>query len=303
MRYDVITIFDTCVDLIVNLGDTVPEFGQKEKWFDSFTLGMGGSCCIFACQCAKLGLKTTGVGAIGNDTFGQVVTDTMRKSGVDISHIKKDEALSTGLGVLLTREGDRSILTYSGTIGAARPEMLTDELLSASRHLHIGSYYLLTGVKDSLPDIAKRAKNYGLTVSLDTNWDPEEKWDLPDELLSSIDIIIPNENEAMLLTGAADILDAAQMLIKKVPLVAIKLGAEGGMVVSKEGYIRLPAMDVAVVDTIGAGDCFAAGFVYAYLNGENPEKCLRAGIYCGSMNTTCSGATAGQVDSLPTVNA
>ena len=295
MKYDVITIFDTCVDLIVNLGDTIPEFDQKERWVDSFAVEMGGSNCIFACQSAKLGLKTTGAGVIGSDAFGKVVADGLLASGVDISHIKTDENLSTALGVLLTRKDDRAILTYSGTIGAADSTLITDSLLCSARHLHVGSYYLFSGLLHDFPNILKRAKDFGLTVSFDTNWDPSEKWILPEELLKYVDMFFPNENEAMFLTGKNNVKDAAFELSKKIPIVAVKQGAEGGMVISGEQHIKRCPPKVQVVDTVGAGDSFNAGFVYAYLHGLELESCLNAGIYCGSMNTTRTGGTAGQV--------
>jgi len=294
MRYDVITVLDTCVDLIVNLGDVVPEFNQKEKWVDSFSLEMGGSNCIFACQSAKLGLKTAGIGIIGKDAFGHVITDGLSAGGVDISYIKTYDNLNTGLGVLLTRKDDRAILTCSGSIGAVSPDLVTDELLKSSRHLHIGSYYLLTGLMEELPDILRRAKSFGLSVSLDTNWDPSETWILPDELLSNVDILFPNENETRLLTNIDDVAEAALKLAQKVSIVAVKLGPEGGMVINKGNIIKHPAINVQLLDTIGAGDSFDAGFIYAYLNKMDLHNCLTAGIYCGSMNTTGIGGTSGQ---------
>ena len=295
MKYDILTVFDICADLVMDLGDTVPEFDQKEKYVDSFTLEMGGSNCIFACQCAKLGLKTTGAGITGSDVFGQMVTDTLSKSGVDISNIIPDSTIKTGLGIHLIRGDDRSILTYSGSIGAVRAEHITDKLLQSARHLHIGSYYLLDGIREMLPDILKRAKRYGLTVSLDTNWDPSEKWNLPDELLSNIDIIFPNLNEALLLTGCSDINGAVKSLADKVSTVAVKMGADGGLVESGGQRINLPALNVNVIDTIGAGDNFDAGFIYGYLHGLPIETCLRAGVYCGSMSAEKAGGIAGQM--------
>ena len=294
MKYDILTVFDICADLVVDLGDTVPEFGQKEKYVDSFALEMGGSNCIFACQCAKLGLTTTGAGVIGGDIFGSMVAVTLQKSGVDISNIIAEDNIKTGLGLHLMRQGDRSILTYSGSIGAVKPGHITDELLQSAKHLHIGSYYLLDGIRDTLPDILRRAKNFGLTVSLDTNWDPSEMWVLPDEILSCVDVVLPNRNEALLLTGCSDIDAAIEILAEKVRVVAVKLGAEGGIVCSDGKKIKLPAMTVNVADTIGAGDSFDAGFIYGCINELSPEDCLRSGLYCGSMNTKKAGGIAGQ---------
>jgi len=294
MRYDVITAFDTCVDLVVDLGETIPEFDQKEKLVDSFSLEMGGSSCIFACQCAKLGLKTTGIGVIGEDAFGRVVIDGLSESGVDTSYVKSDATFKTGLGVLLTRNTDRAILTYSGTIGATGPELFTNQLLTDSRHLHIGSYYLLTGLINAFPDILRRAKEFGLTTSLDTNWDPLEKWELPDEVISNLNIFLPNENEAMYITGSRDVIEAARQLAERIPIVVIKQGEKGGIVVSGNQLIHLTPIDVQVIDTVGAGDSFDAGFIWAYLNGMDLKDCLHSGLYCGSMNTAKTGGTKGQ---------
>ena len=294
MKYDIFTVLDICADLVVDLGDTVPEFGQKEKYVDSYALEIGGSSTIFACQCAKLGLITTGAGVIGGDVFGAMAAAALQKSGVDVSNIIADANIQTGLGLHLMREGDRSILTYSGSIGAVMPDHITDELLQSSKHLHIGSYYLIDGIRDTLPDILRRAKNFGLTVSFDSNWDPLEKWVLPDEILSYIDVILPNRNEALLLTDYSDIDAAVEILAKKVKVVAVKLGAEGGIVCSDGEKIKLPAMAVNVADTIGAGDCFDAGFIYGYINGLSLEDCLRCALYCGSMNTKKAGGIAGQ---------
>jgi len=294
-KYDILTVFDICADLVVDLGDTVPEFGQKEKYVDSYALDMGGSTCIFACQCAKLGLKTTGAGVIGGDIFGHLVKNTLAKSGVDVSNIITLSDIKTGLGLHLKLGKDnRSILTYSGSIGAVTAEHITDELLQSARHLHIGSYYLLDGIKNALPDILRRVKSFGLTVSLDTNWDPSEEWNLPDEILSYIDIILPNRNEAMLLTGCPDIESSLKILTDKVSVTAVKLGADGGFVESGGNRIKLPALNVNVIDTIGAGDNFDAGFIYAYLRGFTLEDCLRAGLYCGSMSAAKPGGIAGQ---------
>jgi sugar/nucleoside kinase (ribokinase family) len=174
------------------------------------------------------------------------------------------------------------------------PEHITDVLLKSAKHLHIGSYYLLDGIRASLPDILTRAKKFGLTASLDTNWDPSENWDLPDEILSCIDIILPNYNEALLLTGCSDIDGAVKALADKVPVVAVKMGEEGAIAASGGKRVKMPAINAAAIDTIGAGDNFDAGFIYSYLNGLPLEDCLRAGIYCGSMSVKKAGGIAGQ---------
>lgn len=293
--FDVITIFDTCVDLVLNLGDTVPEFDQKEKFIESFSLEMGGSACIFACQCAKLSLKTSGAGIVGMDVFGHLMVEKLTEAGVNLDNLKIDENQNTALGTLLTRGRDRAILTYNGTIGAVTPDMITDEFLKSAKHLHVASYYLLQGVHNDIPDIIKRAKSFGLTISLDTNWDPHEKWHLPKEIIDNLDIFLPNENEILYLSGKDNIEDAIKYF-SHIPIVALKQGSDGATVYSKGEIISLPAYDVAVVDTVGAGDSFDGGFIYGYLKGLSVRECLAAGIFCGSMNTRATGGVASQVN-------
>ena len=87
-----------------------------------------------------------------------------------------DPALKTGLGVALCRGDDRAILTYLGSIRALEPEDVTDEFLASARHLHHGSFFLHTGLRPAIPAIFRRARALGLSTSLDTNWDPDERW-------------------------------------------------------------------------------------------------------------------------------
>ena len=140
-NYDIITVGDMCVDLVVDLGQTEPQFGQAEQWVPDYTVEMGGSACIFACQAAKLGLRVAVVGRVGDDAFGQLAVRGLAESGVDTGHIMVDPGLKTGLGLALCRAaGDRAILTYAGSINAMYPADLTDDLLARARHLHYCSY-------------------------------------------------------------------------------------------------------------------------------------------------------------------
>ena len=99
--YDIITFGDMCVDLIMTGEDVVPEFGQVEKLVDDYELEMGGSCNIFACQAAKLGLKVGILGRVGDDDFGRLIIRRLQESGVDTQHVIVDPMIKTGLGVAL----------------------------------------------------------------------------------------------------------------------------------------------------------------------------------------------------------
>jgi sugar/nucleoside kinase (ribokinase family) len=293
-EYDVITAFDMCVDFIMDLGDTEPEFGQKEKLVNGYKLEMGGSACIFACQCAKLGLKTTGVGSIGLDSMGVFMLDCLSESGVDISHIRKTPD-NTGLTLCLNKDGgDRSILTYMGAMDTVK-QIWIEELLPKARHLHICSYYLLKSLQSSYPDILKAAKALGMTISLDTNWDPDEIWDGGiRDVLPYVDIFLPNENELMYVTGRDNVQDALRYAGEIVPTIAVKCGGDGAYAYCKGEIHKCKAMDVQVVDTVGAGDSFNGGFIYGFLSGLSIPDCLKAAVTCGSLNVRYNGGTKGQ---------
>jgi sugar/nucleoside kinase (ribokinase family) len=160
-QYDVVTISDSCVDLLL-YGNVVPRFSQVEQLVDDYLLEMGRSCAIFACQAAKLGLKTGILGRVGEDDFGRLVLRRLQECGVDTRHMIVDPSLKTGVGVALCKESDRAILTYMGSICAVKPEDVTDDFLASSRHLHHGSFFLQTRLMDAMPDIFRRARRLGL---------------------------------------------------------------------------------------------------------------------------------------------
>jgi sugar/nucleoside kinase (ribokinase family) len=296
-KYDIVTPFDLCVDYIVDCGDILPDFNQKEQLIQDYRVELGGSTCIFACQAAKLGLHVLGLGQVGTDLFGSFVVDRIRTCGVDVSHILENPALRTGMGLALTRPNDRAILTYTGSIDGAAGEDFTDEVLQSSRHLHIGSFFLMTRLQPFYKEIIPRAKSYGLTISLDTNWDPEENWDSGMmEWISNVDIFLPNEQEALSISGQKDLESAVQFLSDLVKIVVIKMGQDGAMVASDgRRYYGTPPEIRNIADTIGAGDNFDAGFIYSYLKGHDLNRCLKTGILCGSRSITEMGGITGQI--------
>ena len=135
-------------------------------------------------------------------------------------------------------------------------------------------------------------KAAGLTLSLDTNDDPDDRWDgVLDELLGLVDIFLPNEDEACRITGKADAENAIGVLAARIPIVAVKCGKQGALVQAGQERWRLPAESVAPVDTIGAGDSFNAGFLCAYLKGKSPADCAAFGNRTAALSTLRSGGT------------
>jgi sugar/nucleoside kinase (ribokinase family) len=295
-RYDVITFGDMCVDLVVTGNDVVPRFGQVEKLVDAYAIEMGGSCCIFACQAAKLGLHVGILGKVGDDGFGHLVIDRLSACGVDVSHVVVDRALKTGLGIALCQGDDRAILTYMGSISAVTPEDVTDEFLGSAGHLHYGSFFLHTGLLAHVPSLFARAKRLGLTISLDTNWDPHERWNSTlADTLPLVDVCMPNEQEAQSISGQSAVPDAAAwFLAKGISVVALKRGVHGAQVYGGKQVHTCTVTPVVGGDTVGAGDSFDAGFLSGWLRGLPLALCLEIACQCGRAVAGAVGGLQGQ---------
>lgn len=291
--FDLLVAGEINPDLILS-GNVIPEFGQVEKLVDTAALTIGSSSAIFACGAARLGLKVAFIGVCGDDVFGRFMLDEMSKRDVDVDHVLIHKDGQTGLSVILNHQADRAILTHPGLIAELRASDISDELLRQSRHLHVASYFLQTKLQPDLPSLFRRARSLGLTTSLDTNYDPSEKWIGFDELLSVTNVFLPNEKEAVSLTGEANVDLAADRLGSRVEALGIKLGAEGALGVRDGARFRVASIPVKVVDTVGAGDSFDAGFLYGYLNSWSLEKSLRLACVCGALSTQQAGGTNGQ---------
>lgn len=293
MRFDILIAGEINPDLILS-GDVAPEFGQVEKLVDSATLTIGSSSAIFACGAARLGLKVAFIGVCSDDVFGRFMLAEMSKRDVDVSNVIVRSDGQTGLSVILNQNADRAILTHLGLIVDLGASDIPDSLLIQSRHLHVASYFLQTKLQPDLPKLFQRAHSFGLTTSLDTNYDPSEKWLGFDELLSVTNVFLPNEKEAVSLSGESNVDLAADRLQVKVEALAIKMGAEGALGVSRNQKVRAASILVNVVDTVGAGDSFDAGFLFGHLNGWSLQKSLRLACVCGALSTQKAGGVNGQ---------
>jgi sugar/nucleoside kinase (ribokinase family) len=229
---------------------------------------------------------------IGEDPLGQIALDGLAESGVDTSRVRRSKSTQTGLSVILPREGWRNILTYPGTISQLAIRDLDFEYLADSRHFHLSSFYLQSDLRPGVPDLLSRLKAAGLTISLDTNDDPEDRWEGSlDKALKHVDIFLPNQREACKIARSDDVEVAIKQLSKAVPLLVVKRGADGAIAIRKNERVESPALKVEAVDSVGAGDSFDAGFLHAYLQGRNLKDCLDAGNAAGALCATRPGGT------------
>jgi sugar/nucleoside kinase (ribokinase family) len=291
--YDILVAGEINPDLILS-GNVTPEFGQVEKLVASASLTVGSSSAIFACGAARLGLKVGFIGKCGDDSLGRFMLEQMQAHGVDISNVIVLPNEQTGLSVILNRESDRAILTFPGLIASLKADEVTDHFFHQTRHLHIASYFLQTALQPGLPDLFRRAKLAGVTTSLDTNWDPTGEWHGLEELLQLTNVFLPNENEAIAISGASSVEGALDQLNQNCNTVVIKCGLRGALARQGNNTSFAPALPVKVVDTIGAGDSFDAGFLFGWLNDWGLDESLLLAIACGSLSTQAAGGTSAQ---------
>jgi sugar/nucleoside kinase (ribokinase family) len=296
-EFDLLVAGELNPDIVVSGGDVEPAFGQVEHLVDRITLTVGSSSAITACGAARLGLRVAFVGVVGDDPFGRWMLDALTDRGVDVASCRVDPSLPTGASVILARPDDRAILTSIGTMAALTATDLPDELLAGARHLHVGSLFLQDQLRADLPGVLWRARALELTTSVDPNWDPSGRWDGGiGPILEATDLVMPNRDEARRIAGVDDDLVAGLALTARGPVVAMKLGRDGGLVVSRGTAVRVDAPEVEVVDAIGAGDAFDAGFLAGWLDGQSPEDCLRLAVASGSLSVRAVGGTEGQPD-------
>ena len=302
---DLYVIGDVNPDILVIDADVVPEFGQVEKYVGTIKMTVGGSSSITACGVARLGLRVAHGGVVGNDILGHAILEALRDRGVDTSTITVDEVIPTGATVHLGTGENRAMLTATGTIDRLRAEDVPREILPHIRHIHAGSTGIQPKLRSGLPALFREARAAGVTCSFDTNWDPDRRWEGIDPMLAATDIFLPNEREAALISGVMDPLDAARALVARAdaagrdpdaePLtVVVKLGADGALAVRGDEALRLPADEVKVVDSTGAGDGFNAGFLYGFLDGRPLAETLALAVACGTLSTRAIGGVDGQ---------
>jgi sugar/nucleoside kinase (ribokinase family) len=256
-------------------------------------LTLGSSSAIVAHNLAALGSRVGFQSRIGADPLGQIALDRLRESGVDVSRVRSvSGTITTGLTVILHHAVWRNILTYAGTIAETSWEDLHLDYLADSRHFHLSSYYLQRGLRPRIGELFQLLKSKGLTISLDTNDDPDDQWEGGlQHVLRYVDVFLPNKREACKAAGVEDVDAAIQKLSQLVPLVVVKLGRKGSLAQRGSQRFVSPSLEVIPVDTVGAGDSFDAGFLHEYVRGADLPTCLASGNLAGALSTTRPGGT------------
>jgi sugar/nucleoside kinase (ribokinase family) len=289
-----VVVGDCNPDLVITGPDVTPEFGQAEKLVDGMDLMIGGSAAITAVAAARLGLRVALVAAVGDDPAGGLMLGLLAREGVDTHAVLVRPGLPTPMTVVLSAGADRAILT---ALGAMTSLTSADVPPLPARHLHVSSYFLLEdSLGPGLGELLASARHRGMSTSIDTNYDPSGRWGggRLRAALDQADLFLPNETEALAVSGEPDLLRAVRALGAG---AVVKLGGRGALCGPAGPLVSVPRVEP--VDTTGAGDCFNAGLIAGLLDGLALPDAVALGCAVGAASAAAVGGTGAVVD-LPT---
>lgn len=292
---DVTCIGVLVADVIVRPVDTWPQQGRLTV-VDEIELHSGGLAHTTSMTLAKLGISTATVGRVGADPFGTFLIEALRQQGIE-NYILRDSTTATSTTVVIVASnGERSFLHLVGANGHLVPDDVPDTLLASTKFVHLGGYFILPGI-DGLPaaQLLQRAKRAGCRTSLDVAWDPHDRWmTVLRPCLPHLDLFFANQDEVARITGTHNPHEAAsQLRAEGVGLVAVKMGEAGAYLEGADWREQVPAFEVNVVDTTGAGDAFCGGFLAASLAGWDLPETTRFANAVGALCVTAVGGTTG----------
>ncbi len=291
----------TCVGILVAdlMGRPIERFPEKGKLLlvSEMELHVGGCAHNTAVDLKKLGEDVLVVGKVGEDDLGEVVINSLKRHGIDTRGISFDPVYHTSATmVLLDSQGERTFLHYPGANQGLRALDVRDEFIRGAKVVHVAGSFLMPGFDgEETAKVFARAKELKVVTSLDTAWDDTGKWFATiSPVLPFVDIFISNRDEASCISGKKTLPDIASFFLDfGAKVVALKMGEEGSFIMTREEKILAPPFPVKAIDGTGAGDAFAAGFLYGYLRGWDLYEVGKFANACGAMCVEKIGATEG----------
>lgn len=283
--FGVIVTGNIVVDTLVRPADTIVWGGTT--WVDDLDQQLGGNGANTSYALGKLGVPARLLGRIGRDSFGDIAVSRLSEASVDLRWITRCAGATAASVALVAADGQRAFLHRPGVSLAAATEPIEfkPELMANMRHFHLANPFSMLGLRTYAVENLRRAKAAGLSTSLDTGWDALGEWGkILGPCLPFVDMFFVNETEAAVLEGGGLKIEA--------PVVVRKLGAEGCIVNDD----HIPGFAADVVDTTGAGDCFAGGFLAAWIRCIGLREAARFANAVGALSVSKLGATAGLLD-------
>jgi sugar/nucleoside kinase (ribokinase family) len=279
----VLVVGDAGVDVIAVHDRKILHGGDTRARIQITTGGAGANTATWL---AALGADVVLIGRIGDDLAGRQVHAELSAAGVRCALAIEPDAATCCVVVLVDSNRQRTMLPDHGAGALLQPADLTPDLLRTSRHLHLSGYILLDPEsRDAGLAMLATARNAGLTTSVD----PQSAGLITDPgaflgWIRGVDLLLPNEDELAVLSGAHDPLDF-------VGAIAATAGQDGASWIDRGGTVSVPAEQVSCVDSTGGGDAFNAGMLIAWLAGQRPEVALRAGVSAATKAVGSVGAT------------
>ncbi|AWK50701.1 2-keto-3-deoxygluconate kinase [Clostridium beijerinckii] len=294
---------------VITIGDAMIAMCPKEKgpiiFCNTFERKIGGAELNVAIGCARLGLNSGWISRLGNDDFGKYILKTVRGEGVDISEVKLVDEYPTSVYFreVLSDGASRSFYyREKSPTSTMNHKELNEEYFKNSKVLHITGVFPSINMnnREVIFEAVKLAKKHNLIVSFDPNirlkmWSKEEAKSYIEKLLPYIDILLIGDEEVEILLGETSLEDAIKTFHSYgIEKVIVKKGAKGAIGSDNENIYEVDAIKPkALVDTVGAGDGFAAGFLTALLKGETLENCVRFANAVGSLVVGVEGDNEG----------
>ena len=292
------------VDILGRPVTAIPP-GQNVDILEEIRITVAGTAAGTSIDMAKLGLDVVAMGALGKDELGNFVVNTMQSYGIDTARLRRKDGVQTSATMLPIRpNGDRPALHVPGANGELTWEDLDLDAIARADFLHMGGTSLMPKF-DGEPTVRvlRYAKEHGVTTTFDlVAIDRPDLLELIEPCLPYIDYFMPGLDEARMMCK----LDARQDVInffldRGAGHTVFKMGAQGSSIASREGEIRLPALEVPVVDSTGCGDAYCAGFIAGLGMGWSVEEAGRLGTAAAGLVITGLGSDAGIVNLDETV--
>ncbi|MEP7341439.1 MAG: carbohydrate kinase family protein [Acidobacteriota bacterium] len=294
-KWDVMTVGDVFLDLVMTGVRAWPQPGE-EGLAKELRREIGGGAAITACGLSRLDQRVALMAMIGKDA--DYLVERLSKFGVTSDALLVNQQDSSGLTVSISTTQDRAFFTYPGANSELQPLLLTNpsvrKSLTGSRHVHLA----LPAMPALISTLSKALREAGVTLSLDAGWQPQWLGNHRNlQALGEVDLFMTNEREAELMTKQSEP-EMMMRVFAKAGLrgVVLKLGERGSMLMWENEIYSCPAAAAKPRDTTGAGECFNAGFLYAWMAGGAPMQWLQSGNVCSALSTQQFGG----VEGLPT---
>jgi len=293
---DILCLGILVADVVAKPIEEMPGKG-KLQLVDIMELHTGGCASNTGYGLNKLGISTGIMGKVGTDGFGDFFVAFMNDAGLDTRGIKRTSSVNTSATmVMVSADGERTFFHYLGANAELSYDDVDFDILREAKILHVAGAFLMPKF-DGEPTarVLKQAREWGVTTSLDTAWDSKDNWmSILEPCLSHLDIFMPSIEEARMITEQEEPEEIAECLLSYgIGTVALKMGDQGSYIRTRDWEMSVPIYKVETIDSTGAGDAFAAGFLAGVAQGQDHREAAKLANAVGAYCTTAMGAIAG----------